>query len=317
MSAFQTVALLGIRFFNGTPAEAVKYMLDHGGLLAAPSGTCFERFVEDGEYRQAIVTADLALADSGFMVVLAQYFLGARVHRISGLAYLQALLRNLQFDIRDTFWILPTESARERLVEWARVWSAELGAESGEQAANSGKRGAESRERRAESREQGAESREQGAESKEWGAGSRERGASSGERGAESTGVRVENTYVAPMYGWEVVDRDLLARLDQLRPRNIIIGVGAGPQEKLGYWLREHLSYRPAIHCIGGALGFVTGDQVAIPGWADRFYLGWLLRLLSQPRVFVPRLARGRVLPWLIWKYGHRLPPIRRARRAR
>ena len=34
----------------------------------------------------------------------------------------------------------------------------------------------------------------------------------------------------------------------------------------------------PAIHCIGAALGFLTGDQVRIPHWADQWILGWLFR---------------------------------------
>ena len=54
----------------------------------------------------------------------------------------------------------------------------------------------------------------------------------------------------------------------------------------------ERLSYRLAVHGIGAALGFITGDQIAIPDWADRFYLGWLLRFLAQPRLFAPRVPR-------------------------
>jgi UDP-N-acetyl-D-mannosaminuronic acid transferase (WecB/TagA/CpsF family) len=91
----------------------------------------------------------------------------------------------------------------------------------------------------------------------------------------------------------------------------VIIGIGGGVQEKLGLYLRENLGYRPAIHCVGAALGFLTGDQKAIPDWADRLYLGWLCRLLAQPRIFIPRLSRALELPWLIWKYGENLPPLR------
>src|SRR5205085_11216942 len=105
-------------------------------------------------------------------------------------------------------------------------------------------------------------------------------------------------------------DGELLARLELGEPRDVIIAIGNGPQEKLGVYLRDHLSYRPAIHCIGAALGFLTGDQVAIPDWADRFYLGWLLRLFAQPRIFVPRLARAAVLPLLIFRYRGRSPPV-------
>ena len=60
---------------------------------------------------------------------------------------------------------------------------------------------------------------------------------------------------------------------------------------------------------LGAALGFITGDQSAIPDWADRLYLGWFWRLVAQPRIFIPRLSRALELPWLIWKYGEKLPP--------
>ena len=53
-------------------------------------------------------------------------------------------------------------------------------------------------------------------------------------------------------------------------------------------------------------------DQVAIPGWADRFYLGWLFRLFAQPAIFIPRLARAAVLPWLMFRYGTEMPEMRK-----
>jgi exopolysaccharide biosynthesis WecB/TagA/CpsF family protein len=128
----------------------------------------------------------------------------------------------------------------------------------------------------------------------------------------EAFSMKSENCYVAPRYGMDVEDRNLLALVEQHRPAHVIIAIGSGAQEKLGHYLRENLSYRPAIHCIGAALGFITGDQPAIPDWADRFYLGWLWRLAAAPSVFIPRLSRAVELPWLIWKYGEKLPPMRR-----
>jgi exopolysaccharide biosynthesis WecB/TagA/CpsF family protein len=120
-----------------------------------------------------------------------------------------------------------------------------------------------------------------------------------------------ENCYVAPRYGFEVNDQNLLALIERRRAAHIIIAIGSAAQEKLGYYVRENSSYRPAIHCIGAALGFITGDQRAIPEWVDRFYLGWLRRLIAQPRIFIPRLSRALELPWLIWKFGDGLPPMR------
>ena len=117
------------------------------------------------------------------------------------------------------------------------------------------------------------------------------------------------DTYVAPLYGKVVEDPALLRLLDERRPKQIIVGIGGGPQEKLGYYLKMNLAYRPAIHCIGAAIGFLTGDQVRIPTWADKLYLGWLFRSIADPKVFVPRFWSARKLPWLIWRYRRQLPP--------
>jgi exopolysaccharide biosynthesis WecB/TagA/CpsF family protein len=122
------------------------------------------------------------------------------------------------------------------------------------------------------------------------------------------------NVYVAPRYARPVRDETLLDRIRHQRPAHIVIAVGGGVQDKLGHYLKDRVDYKPAIHCIGAALGFLTGDQIAIPDWADRLYLGWLVRLFAQPGIFIPRLWRARELPWLIIKYGEHLPPIHQTR---
>ena len=62
--------ILGIQFFNGDVEEAVGPMLQRGGLLVAPSGTCFTRLRADKIYRRAVLAADVTIADSGLMVIL-------------------------------------------------------------------------------------------------------------------------------------------------------------------------------------------------------------------------------------------------------
>jgi UDP-N-acetyl-D-mannosaminuronic acid transferase (WecB/TagA/CpsF family) len=76
-------------------------------------------------------------------------------------------------------------------------------------------------------------------------------------------------------------------------------------------YLKQHLTYMPAIHCIGAAIAFLSGDQVMIPVWGDRFYLGWLLRCRSDPKRFIPRYWGARKLIALIWRYRDRLPDLR------
>jgi len=118
-----------------------------------------------------------------------------------------------------------------------------------------------------------------------------------------------DDCYIAPIYGKIVEDPALLERVQVRQPGHIVIALSGGVQEKLGFYLRENLGHPAAIHCIGAALGFITGYQVSIPTWADRLYLGWLFRLLSNPRRFLPRAASALALPGLILKYGERLPP--------
>jgi len=126
----------------------------------------------------------------------------------------------------------------------------------------------------------------------------------------KSQGIDVpeECIYLAPMYGDPIEDEALVARLERLRPQHVVITVGGGTQERLGSYLKHRLNYRPALHCIGAAIAFLSGDQVHIPVWADRLYLGWFFRCLSSPKRYVPRyLSAPRLLP-LLWRYRGRLP---------
>jgi UDP-N-acetyl-D-mannosaminuronic acid transferase (WecB/TagA/CpsF family) len=94
---------------------------------------------------------------------------------------------------------------------------------------------------------------------------------------------------MAPFYGTPIDDAPLLERLNRIRPQHVIVTIGGGNQERLGLYLKRNLDFLPAIHCIGAAIAFLSGDQVNIPVWADKFYLGWLFRSLSEPKRYMPR----------------------------
>src|SRR5712691_6155940 len=97
--------ILGISFFNGDVDEALALMDRRGGFLIAPSGTCFARFREDEVYRRAVLAADLAIADSGLMVLLWRLLRRKKITRISGLKYLKHLLRKLKGErAEEIFW---------------------------------------------------------------------------------------------------------------------------------------------------------------------------------------------------------------------
>lgn len=127
-----------------------------------------------------------------------------------------------------------------------------------------------------------------------------------------SQGISVpeECVYLAPMYGETIEDPKLLEMLERLRPQHVVVTIGGGTQERLGYYLRQRLSYAAGIHCVGAAIAFLSGDQVPIPVWADRMYLGWLFRSMAQPRRFVPRYWGARKLLGLMVRYRERLPEL-------
>lgn len=124
-----------------------------------------------------------------------------------------------------------------------------------------------------------------------------------------------EDCYVAPNYRRDlgadgrVEDAHLLEKVCFRKPRYIFINVGSGVQEQLGLYLQENLTFRPAIIPTGAAIAFLTGEQASIPPWADRFFLGWLLRTLRNPLVFGRRYASAlRLLP-LMLRHRDQLPP--------
>ncbi len=131
----------------------------------------------------------------------------------------------------------------------------------------------------------------------------------------EGLEVPSECVYVAPQYGTRLQNADLedaglLERIERVRPRHIVVTVGGGTQERLGLYLKRRLSYLPAIHCIGAAIAFLSGDQVYIPVWADRCYLGWAFRSASEPMRYVPRYWDARKLLRLMVRYRDRLPML-------
>ena len=103
----------------------------------------------------------------------------------------------------------------------------------------------------------------------------------------------------------------LLFEIEKRRPQHVIIALGGTGQEKLGVYLRDFLLYRPSIHCVGAALGFLTGTEHPIPDWAERRHLGWLSRLVSQPRMFLPRIGIAVALAGMIFKYRSEMPRLK------
>tara|TARA_B100001057_G_scaffold191158_2_gene192034 strand:+ start:729 stop:1526 length:798 start_codon:yes stop_codon:yes gene_type:complete len=124
--------------------------------------------------------------------------------------------------------------------------------------------------------------------------------------------IEEDACYVAPTYAktGAIEDLELLAQLREIRPKTIFIQLGGGVQERLGFYLRENLSFSSVILCTGAALAFLSGTQARIPNWVDRFYMGWMVRCLVNPKVFVPRYLKAFTLIGLLAKNGSALPEV-------
>ncbi len=245
-----TRRVLGVDFFVGTIEQATERAVS-GGLVVAPSapGLAVD-LIKSESYREALTTADLAITDSGYMVMLWRFFTGERLPRHSGLKLIRAVLA--REDLRApgaVFWVMPSAAESARNLAWLR------------------------------------------------------------EQGFATTEA---DTYLAPHYKpGAIEDRELVKRIEERRPRVVMLAIGGGVQERLGLGLRAGLSYRPGILCLGAAIAFLTGGQTSIPPWADRLVLGWLLRLLSSPRKFWRRYWDAIVLAPIVNRYRDRLPDMR------
>jgi N-acetylglucosaminyldiphosphoundecaprenol N-acetyl-beta-D-mannosaminyltransferase len=247
--------ILGIRFFTGPAAEAVELAL-RGGLVVVPAAPALVDLTTDPAYREALLASDVALTDSGFMVLLWNLIQRQNITRTSGLEYLKLLIAHPKFLSSSTLWIMPSEKSRDKNLTWLN---------------------------------------------------------------SRNVPATPADCYIAPTYhATNVTDESLLTVIQSRRPQQIIIALGGGTQEKLGHYIKRSLTlptrHPPAIHCIGAAIGFLSGDQVNIPDWADHLFLGWIFRCLSQPTRFFPRYWKARRLLPLLLKHREKLPTISTSR---
>ena len=73
-----------------------------------------------------------------------------------------------------------------------------------------------------------------------------------------------------PRMGWE--DEDLVERLIEQKPRYILVNIGGGVQEKLGYYLKKRLEYQSGYYLYGSGdclLERATGSHITLDGSDD------------------------------------------------
>ncbi|WP_440656846.1 WecB/TagA/CpsF family glycosyltransferase [Candidatus Pelagibacter sp. HIMB1509] len=99
-------------------------------------------------------------------------------------------------------------------------------------------------------------------------------------------GIKKNNikNYVCPIYkSRHIEDKHLLKQIKKFKPSIIVINIGGGTQEVLGFYLKKKLNHKCKIVCTGAAISFFTKDQAPINDFIDKYYLGWFVRFLFNP----------------------------------
>ena len=100
-------------------------------------------------------------------------------------------------------------------------------------------------------------------------------------------------TYIAPNYNKKFFDLKLLNLINNYKPKYIVINIGGGSQEPLAIYINKNIKYKVSIMCTGAALAFMTGEQAPINKFIDKVYLGWLTRIIWNPKLYLGRILKS------------------------
>src|SRR5262249_38990083 len=90
--------------------------------MVAPAAPALVDLGRDLEYREALQHADLAITDSGFLVLLWNLLTSDNIQRVSGLEYLKLLLSRPEFRSRGSvLWVMPSQTSMRRNLQWLQM----------------------------------------------------------------------------------------------------------------------------------------------------------------------------------------------------
>ena len=107
--------------------------------------------------------------------------------------------------------------------------------------------------------------------------------------------------YICPIYNPKLIyDKILIKIINNYKPEIVIINISGGVQEPLALYLKKNIKIKFISICSGAALGFFSGIHAPITKFEDSFYLGWLIRIIYNPYVFIPRLTKSLLLIFIV-----------------
>ena len=205
-----------------------------GGFMVVPSGPGLSTIDKDTKYWNALKGADFAIPDSGFMVILARFFFGLKIKKLSGPKFLRLFLKE---EVLRTQGVLFSVDPSEKESAINNKYLTGIGIT-----------------------------------------------------------IKYSHHYSAPFYDKKnISDEKLIKILESLeiRPKFLLLNLGGGVQERLGFYIKNNLSFKVGIICTGAAIAFETGEQARLPRWVDELYLGWLARIIQSPKQFSLRFLKA------------------------
>ena len=85
----------------------------------------------------------------------------------------------------------------------------------------------------------------------------------------------------------------LIKLIKKYKPKYIIINIGGEILEILGLFIKNNINYKISIICTGAAIAFLTKKQAPINDFIDKFYLGWLIRIMFNPKKSLIRTIKS------------------------
>ena len=113
-------SILGITFYIGELPGLLE-LCAAGNFVVVPAAPALVNLTTDVHYRQALEKSDLAITDSGYMVIVWKFMTGQSLPRISGLKLLRGLLAGEELKRPgSSFWIMPSRVEGEVNLRWLR-----------------------------------------------------------------------------------------------------------------------------------------------------------------------------------------------------
>jgi UDP-N-acetyl-D-mannosaminuronic acid transferase (WecB/TagA/CpsF family) len=107
--------------------------------------------------------------------------------------------------------------------------------------------------------------------------------------------------YICPIYNPKLIQDEILIKIiNNYKPEVVIINIAGGIQESLALYLCQNIKIKFVIICSGAAMGFFSGSQAPIGKLTDRYFLGWFVRLIYNPVLFLPRLTKSLLLVFIV-----------------